>query len=458
MAVDLAKVARDKKLEYFLISFVDLFGVLRAKLVPARAIGDMQKDGAGFAGFAAWLDMTPAAPDMFAMPDADSLMILPWNREVGWLASELWMDGRPVEASPRTILRRQVEAAAKDGHRMKTGVECEYFIVNPEGTAISDAGDVQAKPCYDQIALMRRYPAIKDICDAMLELGWGPYQNDHEDANGQFEMNWDYDDCLRTADRHVFFKYMVKTVAAHHGYRATFMPKPFKELTGSGCHTHASIWDKAGRRNLFLDKKDEMGLSALAYNFLGGVLNAADSLCAIFNPTVNSYKRINAPVTLSGATWSPNAVSYSGNNRTHMVRIPDAGRFEFRLMDGATNPYLSQAALLAAGRPRHEQQDRSRQAPRRQHVRAGRPDARAQEAADHAARRPTPAGEEQGPQGGLGSRGRRFLHQAQDGRVARLYEPPVGVGTRADARLLTPPAAARPDSVSAPRGRWFTTT
>ena len=349
MAIDLAKVARDKKLKYFLISFVDLFGVLRAKLVPAQAIGGMQKNGAGFAGFAAWLDMTPADTDMFALPDAESLVILPWNREVGWLASELWMGGKPVEASPRTILRRQVEAAAKSGYRLKTGVECEYFLINAEGTAISDPDDTQSKPCYDQLALMRRFPVIKDICDAMIELGWGPYQNDHEDANGQFEMNWDYDDCMVTADRHVFFKYMTKTLAAQHGHRATFMPKPFKDLTGNGCHTHASLWYKTGKKNVFLDTKDEMGLSALAYNFLGGVLNSAESLCAIFNPTVNSYKRINARPTLSGATWSPNAVSYSGNNRTHMVRIPDPGRFEFRLMDGSTNPYLSQAGLLAAG-------------------------------------------------------------------------------------------------------------
>ena len=349
MAIDLAKVARDKKLKYFLISFVDLFGVLRAKLVPAQAIGGMQKNGAGFAGFAAWLDMTPADTDMFALPDAESLVILPWNREVGWLASELWMGDKPVEASPRTILRRQVEAAAKSGYRLKTGVECEYFLINAEGTAISDPDDTQSKPCYDQLALMRRFPVIKDICDAMIELGWGPYQNDHEDANGQFEMNWDYDDCMVTADRHVFFKYMTKTLAAQHGHRATFMPKPFKDLTGNGCHTHASLWYKTGKKNVFLDTKDEMGLSALAYNFLGGVLNSAESLCAIFNPTVNSYKRINARPTLSGATWSPNAVSYSGNNRTHMVRIPDPGRFEFRLMDGSTNPYLSQAGLLAAG-------------------------------------------------------------------------------------------------------------
>lgn len=349
MAIDLVEVAKEKKIRYFLISFADLFGVLRAKLVPARAIGDMQKDGAGFAGFAAWLDMTPAHPDMFAIPDPDSLIQLPWQPEVGWLAGDLWMDGKPVEASPRIALKRQIEKAAKQGYRMKSGVECEYFMINADGSAVSDPRDIQEKPCYDQAALMRRYDVISEICDAMIEMGWDPYQNDHEDANGQFEMNWEYDDCLVTADRHVFFKFMVKTIAEKHGLRATFMPKPFANLTGNGCHAHVSLWDKAGKTNLFLDSKDELGLSGLAYNFLGGIIHSADALAAIFNPAVNSYKRIDATVTLSGATWSPNAISYSGNNRTHMIRVPDAGRFELRLMDGAANPYMLQAAVLVAG-------------------------------------------------------------------------------------------------------------
>ncbi len=349
MTVDLAQVAKQKGIKYFLISFVDLFGTLRAKLVPARAIKGMQKDGAGFAGFAAWLDMTPAHPDMFGVPDPDSLIQLPWNKEIGWLASDLWMDGKEVEASPRVILKRQLAKAEKTGYFMKTGVECEYFLINQEGTSISDPADTQSKPCYDQQALMRQFPVIKEICDCMLELDWGPYQNDHEDANGQFEMNWDYDDALKTADRHVFFKYMVKTITEKHGIRATFMPKPFANLTGNGCHTHVSVWDKTGKKNLFLKKSDDLGLSKLAYDFLGGIMHNATALCAIFNPTVNSYKRIDAPRTLSGATWSPSSVTYTGNNRTHMIRVPADGRFELRLMDGSTNAYLSQAGIMAAG-------------------------------------------------------------------------------------------------------------
>jgi glutamine synthetase len=208
---------------------------------------------------------------------------------------------------------------------------------------------VASKPCYDQQALMRRYDVISEICDYMLELGWGAYQNDHEDANGQFEMNWNFDDALLTADRHSFFKFMTKSVAEKHGLRATFMPKPFTNLTGNGCHVHMSVWDKSGTQNMFLDKADEMGLSAQGYNFLGGIMKHAEGMAAITNPTVNSYKRINAPRTLSGATWSPNTVTWTGNNRTHMVRVPGKGRFEMRLPDGAANPYLLQAVILAAG-------------------------------------------------------------------------------------------------------------
>ncbi len=347
MTIDLAAVAAQKGIKYFLISYTDLFGSQRAKLVPAAAIAGMQKNGAGFAGLATWLDLSPADPDMFAMPDATSLIQLPWKPEVGWLASDIWMSGKPVEQGPRNVLQRVVAQAKDAGVAMKSGVECEFFLTNADGTAIADAADTATKPCYDAGALMRRYDVITEICDAMLALGWEAYQNDHEDANGQFEMNWTYDHALITADRHVFFKFMAKTIAEKHGLRATFMPKPFLGLTGTGCHSHVSLWN--GATNLFEDEAGELGVSKLGYNFIGGVIEHADALAALLNPTVNSYKRINAPRTTSGATWAPNTVTYSGNNRTHMIRIPEPGRFEMRLADGATNPYLLQAGILAAG-------------------------------------------------------------------------------------------------------------
>ncbi len=313
MAEKLSAFAKTQAVKYFLISFTDLFGVQRSKLVPAAAIGAMQESGAGFAGFAAHLDMSPADADMFAMPDPASLVQLPWRLEVAWVAADLVMNGSPVDHAPRVVLKRVLEDAAADGYRPKTGVECEFHLLEPDGGAISDTFDTQAKPCYDQQALMRRFDVISEICDAMLALGWGAYQNDHEDANGQFEMNWDYDDALGTADRHAFYKFMVKSVAEKHGLRATFMPKPFAGLTGNGCHAHMSWWNAAGDTNLFADGDGELGLSTLAYQVLGGIMHHAASLCAVTNPTVNSYKRINAPVTESGRrgrrTGSPTAAT-----------------------------------------------------------------------------------------------------------------------------------------------------
>ena len=350
MGNDLAAFAKKNGVKYFMISYTDLFGGQRAKLVPAQAIADMQKDGAGFAGFATWLDLTPAHPDMLAVPDPASVIQLPWKPEVAWVASDCIMEDKTVEQTPRATLKRLIAEAAERRHARQDRRRGRVLPdLGRTAQQISDEYDTAVKPCYDQQAVMRRYDVIAEICDHMLALGWGPYQNDHEDANGQFEMNWGFDDALATADKHSFFKFMVKSVAEKHGLRATFMPKPFQGLTGNGCHAHISVWDKAGKTNVFADDKMELGLSAKGRNFLGGIMKHASALAAITNPTVNSYKRINAPRTISGATWAPNTVTWTGNNRTHMVRVPGPGRFELRLPDGAANPYLLQAVIIAAG-------------------------------------------------------------------------------------------------------------
>lgn len=345
---DLVQFAREKGVKYFMISYTDLFGGQRAKLVPAQAIADMQAEGAGFAGFATYLDLTPAHPDMLAVPDAARVIQLPWKPEVAWLPANCVMDGTELAQAPRNVLGRLIAEAADMGLTVKTGIEAEFFLLAPEGLDISDPMDTAAKPCYDQQAVMRRYDVIAEICDYMLDLGWDAYQNDHEDANGQFEMNWKFDEAMATADKHSFFKFMVKSVAEKHGLRATFMPKPIMGLTGNGCHAHISVWDKAGK-NAFADPSKELGLSDSGRTFLGGIMKHASALAMITNPTVNSYKRINAPRTISGATWAPNSVTWTGNNRTHMVRVPGPGRFELRLPDGAVNPYLLQAVIIAAG-------------------------------------------------------------------------------------------------------------
>ena len=350
MATDLAAFAKKRKIQFFLCSFTDLFGNQRGKLVPAAAATDMQRNGAGFAGYATWLDMSAMDPDMMAMPDADAVVQLPWKPEIAWVPCDPHVDGAPVAQAPRNILKSLVAEAARDNQIMKTGVEPEFFLIDSEAQAISDPLDLEIKPCFDQAALMRRADVMGEISTHMEALGWGPYQIDHEDAHGQFEINWGYAPALVTADRHALFKVMVKEIATRHGFRATFMPKPFTHLAGNGCHAHVSLWNKTGKKNLFADRKGELGLSKACYDFIGGLIKHGTGLSALMLPTVNSYKRVNAETTASGSTWAPNAISYGGNNRSHMVRIPDAGRIEFRLADGAVNPYLLQAGLLAAGR------------------------------------------------------------------------------------------------------------
>ena len=345
---DLARFAADHGIRCFLFSFTDLFGVQRAKLVPTSAVANLAANGAGFAGFAAWLAMTPADPDVLAHPDPTSLMVLPWLPEVAWVATNLSVDGVPLEQAPRRVLQRQLERAAALGLELRSGVEAEFFLLDPLEGVVADRLDRQAKPCYDQLSLMRRYPLITELIGAMEELGWSPYQADHEDANGQFELNWTYANALTTADRHAFFKVMAATLAEKHGCGVSFDPKPIAGMTGNGAHLHLSLWDGNGR-NLFHDPAGEKGLSALAYHFLAGLLAHAPALCALTNPLPASYRRLARADTSSGSTWSPAWISYGGNNRTHMVRIPDDQRLELRLADGAANPYLLQAAVLAAG-------------------------------------------------------------------------------------------------------------
>ncbi len=346
---DLETFAQTRGIKYFLVNYTDLFGGQRAKLVPAASIAAAEKNGAGFAGFASWLDMSPADPDPIAMPDAGSVFQLPWKPEVAWVPSDLVMDGKIVKQGPRYALKSVMEKAKEQGLAFKTGVEPEFFLLDESGKALSDDQDNASKPCYAQEAIMRRFDVISEICDYLQELGWGPYQNDHEDANGQFEINWEFDDALRTADKHTFFKFLVKSVAERHGYRATFMPKPFGHLSGNGCHIHLSGWNISDNSNAFMNTDGSEELNSTAMHFLGGAMHHAPAVTAFTNPIVNSYRRLQLATTVSGATWAPNTISWAGNNRTHMVRIPGNDRIEFRLPDGAANPYLMQAALIAAG-------------------------------------------------------------------------------------------------------------
>ncbi|MEO0868069.1 MAG: type III glutamate--ammonia ligase [Cyanobacteria bacterium J06642_11] len=345
----LVEKAKELGIKFFLVSYTDLLGGTRAKLVPATKIASVEGDGAFFCSFASNLGLGPDAPEIAAVPDPDSLIQLPWEPTVGWVASDVYFEGKPFAAAPRMMLNRVLDRCSELGYTYKAGVEAEFFLLKKTetGYTIADEKDVAERPCYDQLNLMRQFDLISTLVDYMEQLGWGPYQCDHEDANGQFELNWTYSDARTTCDRHVFFKYMVKTLAEQRGYTATFMPKPFSHITGNGGHVHNSLWQ--GDINSFEKGADDGGLSPVGYHFLGGVLAHAKGLAALFAPTVNSYRRLGASMTASGSTWSPRYISYGGNNRSHMIRIPEAGRFECRLIDGSANLYLALAGLLAAG-------------------------------------------------------------------------------------------------------------
>jgi glutamine synthetase len=352
---DVRKIVRDREIEFLFAQFVDMHGKPSAKLVPAAHIDDLLGEGAGFAGFAAGdIGQGPDDPDMIAMPDPRSLTVLPWQPNVARLACNVTVEGEPWPFCPRTILRGALDHAAELGYEMKVGAELEYFLLRRSadgGIELADPLDTLEQPCYDMRALTRNLDFVSQVSKAVTGLGWDNYATDHEDANGQFEQNFAFADALTTADRAVFFRYMVETLAQQRGLIATFMPKPFAHLTGNGCHFHVSLW-KDGENVFERDPSDDprgLGLSELAYGFLGGLKAHAKSYIAVTAPTVNSYKRLTVGAPTSGATWAPAYVSYGYNNRTQMLRIPGPGRIEDRTVDGSCNPYLAATAMLAAG-------------------------------------------------------------------------------------------------------------
>ncbi|HTX10225.1 MAG TPA: type III glutamate--ammonia ligase [Solirubrobacteraceae bacterium] len=354
-ADDVKRIIQERHIEFLFAQFVDMHGKPSAKLVPAHHIDDLLTEGAGFAGFAAGdLGQGPHDPDMIAIPDPTTLTILPWQPNVARFACDVTVEGEPWPFCPRTILRNQLARAKELGFELKMGAELEYFLVRrrEDGTIeVADQLDTLELPCYDMRALTRNLDFVAQVSKAVTGLGWDNYATDHEDANGQFEQNFEYNDALTTCDRAVFFRYMVESLAQQRGLIATFMPKPFANLTGNGCHFHVSLWSDG--ENVFeRDEADDprgLGLSELAYQFIGGLKANAKAYIAVTAPTVNSYKRLVVGAPTSGATWAPAYVSYGYNNRTQMLRIPAGGRIEDRTVDGSCNPYLAATAMLAAG-------------------------------------------------------------------------------------------------------------
>jgi glutamine synthetase len=348
-------------IDYLLVQFVDIHGAPKVKMVPGDALDDVSDTGAGFAGGAVWgLGQNASSHDMMARIDPGSYTPLPFKPGVARFASDLFVDGKPHPFCPRVNLKRVLGEVRSAGYVFNVGVEPEHFLVTRSADGRiqpwDPAGvDNLAKPCYDFKGLAAACDYLRDMNDALRKLGWGVYQSDHEDANAQYEINYRYADALTSADRFTFFKMLAGETARKYGALATFMAKPFSDRTGSGAHMHYHLADAETGRNLFSADNDRrgLGLSELAYHFLGGVLAHARALCAITSPTVNCYKRLQIGQGLysthSGYTWTPAYITYGDNNRTQMIRTPDAGHVEDRTVSAAFNPYLAFAAYLGAG-------------------------------------------------------------------------------------------------------------
>ena len=342
--------------KYALASYVDIHGMCKAKMVPISHFEQMSRGSELFTGAA--LDGVPQSihdEEVAAHPDLNSAAILPWNREVVWFASDLYLKNEPFEACSRNILKRTLARANEMGYTFNLGIETEFFVLRDteDGKfAPKSNRDNLAKAAYDVPTLLDNYQIIDELVTAMNELGWDVYSFDHEDAQGQFEIDFNYSDALTMADRLTFFRLMAKEIARQHGCFASFMPKLSSERTGSGAHYNMSLADKDTGKNLFFDLDDPRGckLSKLGYQFIAGILKHAPAICAVTCPTVNSYKRLVRQGAMSGSTWAPVYICYGNNNRTNMLRIPLAGgRVECRAADISTNLYLGAATILAAG-------------------------------------------------------------------------------------------------------------
>lgn len=354
----LQKELSNKGVKYCIGAYVDIHGVPKAKVVPIDHLGQMAKGSERYTGYAVdGLGQAPNDDELTSVPDLERVIQLPWEPKIAWMPADNHFQGKPYPLNTRVALKNQLAKAAEMGYGMNLGIECEIFLLKQDeagNLSVPDAEDKLAKSCYDVRGFTNSFSWLDKMATAINGLGWDLYSFDHEDANGQFEFDFNYADAITTCDRLIFFRYMAKHYAREEGLLATMMPKPFADKTGNAAHFNISLYDLETKGNLFAcDPKDDprgIGLTPLGYMFIGGILKHGRALCAVFAPTVNSYKRLVRRGAMNYFSWAPVFNSYGSNNRTNSVRVPSGGgRCESRNADGAVNPYLAAALVLAAG-------------------------------------------------------------------------------------------------------------
>ena len=342
---------RQQGVHTLLAQFVDMHGTPKGKWVPLHQLAALARDGAGFAGPSIWgtaLPRTGPRSEYYARADLRTLSVLPWMPGVARVACDGFVAGEPFDNCPRQVLRRATERLAQRGWTLQVGIEPEFFLLKKvDGRWLPfDDADRLDKPSYDLKSLPRQSQFLHELRGALEAAGMKVQQTDHEDAHGQYEINFENADALTSADNVTLFKLAAHALAERRGAVFSMMPKPFANQPGSGLHFHVSLWD--GDRCVFANDDGRRGLSRLGEHFVAGVLARSAALTALAAPTVNSYKRLVVGESLSGTSWAPAYVAHGPNNRTAVVRTLD-GRFEWRLPDASANPYLALAGLIAAG-------------------------------------------------------------------------------------------------------------
>lgn len=344
---------RERGIHSVMATFTDLHGVPKGKLLPLEALPDAVATGAGFAGSSIWgtgLPRMGPRSEYHGRVVPESLRPLPWLPGVALAVCDGFAGGQPLDTCSRQVLRRQVARLRERGWTLHVGIEPEFFLLRRGADGrwqVADDQDRLDKPSYDLKAIVRRHGFLDDMRRHLTALGFELQQMDHEDATGQYEINYRHDDALAAADRYQLFKLTAHAVAAQHGMVYSAMPKPLAQAPGSGLHFHLSLSDEAGQA-VMADATGPMGLSVTGLRFAAGLLAHGDALAALCAPTVNSYKRLAVSESASGTTWSPVWKSIGDNNRTCLLRAV-AGRMEWRLPDAACNVYAALAAVLAAG-------------------------------------------------------------------------------------------------------------
>jgi glutamine synthetase len=337
-----------------LVQFTDVHGCAKGKLVPLAHLDDVLGIGAGFAGPSIWgtgLPRTGPRSEYHAVGDPSTLQPLPWMPRVARIVGDGHVDGRPFDACPRQVLRRATARLLERGWMLRTGIEPEFFLLRRAADGRWIPGDDQDrldKPSYDLKSLCRQAGFLQELAATLQACRLDVLQLDHEDAHGQYEVNFAHDEALASADHLMLFKLAAHALAEARGLVFSMMPKPFAGQPGSGMHFHVSLWENRPDGRCVFEPQAGADLSPLGRHFVAGVLAHAPALCALAAPTVNSYRRLGPGPSITGTTWAPVCIAHGPNNRTAMVRtLP--GRFEWRLPDAAANPYLATAALVAAG-------------------------------------------------------------------------------------------------------------